>query len=406
MMSHKNRCRICNSSNLFKFLELGDLPLPNAFLREDQLTKAEPRYPLNVGFCQECGLVQLMDVVPKEEMFSEYLYYSSASRSISKHFAEQAKEVAERFPGFVVEIGSNDGTLLRALKQNDVIAVGVEPAKNIAKLANDVGLQTINDFFSKDLARRIADESGHASAIIANNVVAHIDNSHELVESVETLLAPDGVFIFEVPYLVDLVSKLEYDTIYHEHLSYFAMRPLMELFEMHDMKIFDVKRLGVHGGSIRVYVRRNNSGSVSGQIAELLMLERRLKLDSPETYSKFTARIETNKIFLQTLLKLLKDLGKRTVGYAAPAKGNVLLNYCDIDTNILPYTVDTTPAKQGLYTPGTHIPIYPPQKFRDEQPDYALMLAWNYEQEILAQEHAYHQKGGKFIIPIPYPRIV
>jgi len=403
---HRKKCRICGSSNLFKFLELGDLPLPNAFLREDQLEKAEPRYPLNVAFCEVCGLVQLMDVVPKEEMFSEYLYFSSASRPIPKHFDEQAREYADKFPGFMVEIGSNDGTLLQALKQNGVKAVGVEPAKNIAKLANESGLVTINDFFSEELANNIVDEWGYASAVIANNVVAHIDDSHGLVEGIEALLSPEGVFIFEVPYLADLISKLEYDTIYHEHLSYFAIRPLIELFDMHNMEIFDVKRLGIHGGSVRIYVRKKNSASISRQVGELLMLERRLKLDFPETYLKFAAKIETNKLFLRTVLNIIKDTGKQIIGYAAPAKGNILLNYCGIDTGILPYTIDTTPAKQGLYTPGTHIPIYPPRMFRDDSPDYALLLAWNYEREILAKEQAYRKKGGKFIIPIPYPRIV
>lgn len=406
MVLHKTRCRICDGSNLRKFLELGDLPLPNAFLREQQLNEKEPRYPLVVAFCPDCGLVQLMDVVPKEEMFTEYLYFSGASRPIPKHFAEQAREISQRFPGFMVEIGSNDGTLLRALKQHGVKAIGVEPARNIAKLANEAGLKTINDFFTEKLAKSILNERGHASAVIANNVVAHIDDVHELVKGVKTLLAPDGVFIFEVPYLEGLISKCEYDTIYHEHLSYFALRPLIELFSMHGLEIFDVKRLEVHGGSIRVYVRRSTDTTVSKRVADLIMLERRLKLDSFETYERFAARVESNKQVLKTVLTILKDEGKRIVGYTAPAKGNVLLNYCGIGTDILSYTIDTTPAKQGLYTPGMHIPIYPTQKFRDDQPDYALMLAWNYEQEILAKEQAYRDKGGKFIVPIPELRIV
>lgn len=411
MVTHKTKCRICDGSNLTKFLDLGIMPPANGFMQKSKLDSPEPMYPLVVDFCGDCGLVQLEDVVQKEVLFRDYIYFSSVTDTIPQHFAQQAEEVTERFASkdsLVVEIGSNDGVLLKALKKYGVKPLGVEPATNLAKFANSIGLETINNFFSEELAHEIAQKRRKARIIIGNNVVGHIDDLHDLVRGVNTLLEDDGVFILEVPYLVDLIEKKEYDTIYHEHLSYFSIRSLMELFGQFNMQIFDVKRfLNIHGGSIRVYVRKiNGVCRHPAKMVSLLALEKRMKLDSVETYLEFAAQIASNKKRLLSLLNKLKADGKSIVGYGAPAKGNVLLNYCKIGTETLDYIIDSTQAKQGLYTPGMHIPVLAPEKFREDCLDYALMLAWNFEEEILKKEFRYREGGGKFIIPIPDPRIV
>lgn len=402
-------CRICGDKTLHKFLSLGPMPLANGFLREHQLSGPEPSYPLDVCFCGTCGLVQLGYVVASEIMFTDYPFLTSASEPARLHFAELAEDVIQRFSiplgSLVVDIGSNDGTLLQNFQKHGMKALGVEPATNIAKLAASRGIETINDFFSQRVAEVICAERGQAKVITATNVFAHVHDLESLLRGVNYLLADDGVFTIEVPYLVDLLDKLEFDTIYHEHLSYFAVRPLITLFAKFGIGIVEVQRISHAGGSLRLCVQRS-AQSPSSSVAELLKLEAEVRLDLLETYYKFGEGVEQVKGTLLSLLKSLKGQGVSIAGYGAPAKGNVLLNYCKIGTDILDYIIDTTPFKQGCYTPGMHIPVFPESRFHETPPDYTLLLAWNYANEILRKEETYRKAGGKFIVPIPKPHLV
>lgn len=402
-------CRICHEEGLHTFLSFGSMPLVNNFLREDELSTPERRFPLDVCFCDTCGLVQLGYVVAPEIMFKEYAYVTGASEPLKTHFARLAEEIIQMFDvpraSLVVDIGSNDGTLLQNFQGLGMSVVGVEPATNISKLAASRGVETINDFFNVGVAGIIGAELGRAKVITATNVLAHVNDLENFLGGVTCLLADDGIFVIEVPYLVDLLDKLEFDTIYHEHLSYFALRPLVRFFARFDMGILKVKRISVHGGSIRLYVRKSARSSPPC-FFELLQLEDELKLDSVETYQKFAEEVGRAKEALLPLLQSLKAAGASIIGYGAPAKGNTLLNYCKIGTDILGYIIDTTPFKQGRYTPGMHIPIFPQSHFHDIPADYALLLAWNYAEAIFQKEEAYRKAGGKFIVPIPKPQIV
>jgi SAM-dependent methyltransferase len=406
-----NPCRICGNNRVTRILDLGSTPLANSFLRPEQLNKPEPRFPLVVGFCLECGLVQLDHAMPPEIMFRDYIYVSSTSQTMPAHFADYADEIVARFTrssrDLVVEIGSNDGCLLQAFRNHDVRSLGVEPAANIAAIANAAGLATVNDFFCERSARKIREGEGAAAVIIGNNVLAHIGNLKDLLAGLDVLLRPDGVAVFEVPYLVDLLAKSEFDTIYHEHLSYFALGPLQRLFQSGGMRICDVKRLPVHGGSIRVYVSREGAGmDPLPSVEALFLLEKSEKLDLLETYTAFASRVEATKRKTKMLLSELKASGASIAGYGAPAKGNTLLNYFQIGSKVIDFIVDRSPHKQGMYTPGSHIPVVPPERLLDVQPDYVLLLAWNLMDEILRQQGEYMDRGGKFIVPIPEPKVI
>jgi len=402
-------CRVCKNKRLRKFLKLGPTPLANSFLKQEQLASEEMSYPLDVYFCPECGLVQLRDVVPPEILFKDYVYLTGMSQTMKQHFYLLAVEVVNKFnlskDDLVVDVGSNDGTLLKGFKQLGTKTLGIEPATNVALVAEREGIETVNDFFSMDVAKKIIRRSGHSRVITATNVFAHINDLHEIVRTVDSLLTIDGIFVIEVPYLVDLLSKSEFDTMYHEHLSYFSLRPLVTLFKKFKMELFDVKRLPVHGGAIRCYVRRSPS-PIEDSVYQLLAQEETLRLGEFNTYLEFAANVKKIKFQLTSLLRKLKMQGCKIVGYGAAAKGNTLLNYCKIGTDILDYVVDNTPFKQGLYTPGMHISVAPPDRILQDVPDYALLLAWNYLDEILEKEQKYRELGGKFIVPIPEPRIV
>ena len=403
-------CRVCRGEALHKFLSLGPMPLANRFLREDQLSMPEPYYPLDVYYCNTCGLVQLGYTVPPEVMFKDYPYLTSPSEPMKAHFARLAEDLIQRFnllwEGLIVDIGSNDGTLLKNFQKHNIATLGVEPADNIAEWARSHGIETLNDFFSEGVAHKICAEKGQAKVILATNVFAHVDDLEDFLNGINCLLADDGILVIEVPYLVDLLNNLEFDTIYHEHLSYFAVRPLVTLFSRFGMGIVKVDRIGVHGGSLRLYVQKSADSLSSPSVNELLKLEMEAKLDSLDTYRKFADGVAQVREDLLSLLRALKAQGARITGYGAAAKGNTLLNYCKIGTDILDCITDTTPLKQGRYTPGMHIPVLPESHFHEASPDYALLLAWNYANEILQKEEKYRQAGGKFIVPIPKPRLV
>jgi SAM-dependent methyltransferase len=387
------------------------MPPSNSFLTEKQLGSPEESYPLDVYFCKNCNLVQLLDIVSPDELFKNYAYFTGASLPMKQHFALLAEDIIKTYKltsnSLVVDIGGNDGSLLSNFKKHNIKVLNVEPSANVAKVSRKLGIDTVNDYWNSETASKIYKKWGKAKVILATNVFAHVDDSHSFLEGVDLLLEEDGVFVVEVPYLVDLLEKTEFDTIYHEHLSYFAIKPMEILFEKHNLKIVDVKRIWVHGGSIRIYANKKSEAlQITNAVSELLALEKKLKLNSLETYEKFAEKVRLNREKLQKLLEKLKKEGKKIIGYGAPAKGNVLLNYCKIGTEFLDYVVDTTSFKQGKYTPGMHLYVFPVEKIREDNPDFLLLLAWNYSEQIFKKEKEYQKNGGKFIIPIPEPKIV
>ena len=409
MYNHQTHCRICKSENLTKFLDLGDQPLANSFLKTPNEFKTEQKYPLAVYFCHDCNLAQLLDVVSKEEMFSDYIYFTSGMPRISNHFKSYAEDVMERFlkPGdFVVEIASNDGILLKFFEDAGYKALGVDPAANVVKVADKLGVNTIVDFFSKKLAEQIASDKGKAKAILANNVVAHINDLHDLAGGIKGLLAEDGVFVLEAPYLIDMFDNLAYDTIYHEHVSFLAVRPLQKLFEQFDLEIFDVQIKNAQGRSLRVFIGHKGKHYVDSSVKKYVDLELSMGLNKLDSYEVMAQRAADQKERLVKILKDLKQQGKKIAAYGAPAKGNTMLNYCQIGTDILDYALDNLPAKQNLYTPGMHIHTVDSAYAHSHLPDYFLMLAWNYAEQILDAEKDFTAKGGKFIIPVEGVKII
>lgn len=403
-------CRVCLGSELRSFLSLGRQPLANSFLTAERLDLPEPVYPLDVYFCESCGHVQLMDIVPAEELFSHYLYVSGTSDALRNHFTELAGEAWDRFlaggSGLVVDIGSNDGTLLRCFQRHGVRVLGVEPAANIAASARATGVATVNRFFGEATAKAVAAEHGRAQVVTGANVFAHVDDLDDFVRGLLALVDDRGVAIIEVPYLVDLLDKLEFDTIYHEHVSYFAIGPLVRLFARFGMRVFDMRRVAIHGGSLRVFVTREaHAPPATERVGELLRLEAQRRVGDYETYRQFGARVEALRSDVLAFLDDLKAKGCRIAGYGAAAKANTLLNYCGIGTETLAYMVDKSPYKQGLYTPGSRIPVNAPEKLVEDRPNYVLILAWNFAGEIMQQQRRYAELGGRFIVPIPQPRI-
>jgi cyclopropane fatty-acyl-phospholipid synthase-like methyltransferase len=410
-MEYKVRkdCRACHSTKLKKFLSLGNMPLPNAFLTKAQLHLNENKYPLDVMFCEVCGMVQLKQVVNAPSMFTDYAYFTGASIPIRKHFDEMADSVVKKYKlgkeSFVVDIGSNDGTLLQSFKNRGVKVLGVDPAENIAKYANEHGIETICGYFSQFIIGDIILRKGHADIITATNVFAHVDDLDNFISCVQTLLRKGGTFIFEVPYLLDMLDNLEFDTIYHEHLSYFAIRPLSTLFNRLGMSITKIENINVHGGTIRVHIKNIDCG-VNTAIDYYIANESESGLYEFKTYNEFANAVKVIRKDLRSLLYNIKKHNSNIVGYGAAAKGNILINYCDIGYDLLDYIADTTTYKQGLYTPGMHVPVKSFDEYYSNPPKYTLLLAWNYADAILEKEKKYRDNGGKFIIPIPIPRIV
>jgi len=403
----EQKCRICSSKNLNLILDLGEQPPANSFINKNQLNSSESKFPLRLFWCGDCYLVQLLDIVDKEFLFRNYLYMTSASKPIVDHFKKYAQDVYEEFlkeetNPFVVEIGSNDGSLLKEFKKLGTSILGIEPATNLSNLANQSDITTKNTFFSSQVCKEII-KSRNATVVVANNVIAHVEDLQDLMHGIQILLDKNGVFIFEVPYLVDLIKKLEFDTIYHEHLSYFSILPLLKLVKQFGLEIFDIKKQSVHGGTLRIFVSKRDNYQIHNSVKIFIDDEKNLGLDKIEFYEKFSLNVkELKKNLIEILIKLKKE-NKIIFGYGAPAKGNVLLNYCEIDTKFLDYVIDTTPLKQGKYTPGMHIPIIAPSNLNNG--NVALLLSWNYESEILLKEKMFRNNGGKFLIPVPKPII-
>jgi hypothetical protein len=354
--------------------------------------------------------VQLLDVVDPEVLFREYIYVTGTSSTIATHNIKYAQTVCELLKltanDLVVEVASNDGSLLKCFKVHGVRTLGVEPASNIAATAREHGIETIDQFFNLDTARNVRATHGPAKAIIGNNVLAHVDDTRDFLAGYKALLADDGLAIIEVPYLREFVDRLEYDTVYHEHLCYFSVTTLARLCEAVGLRIVRVDHVPVHGGSIRMYAGRvEKYPNHAPDVLATMEQERKANLTSFARYEKFAADVAANRQALLELLHRLKREGKTLGAYGAPAKGNTLLNYCKIDTNLIPFTVDKNPMKVGKFTPGMHIPVLEASELLKRRPDYTLILAWNFADEIISQQEAYRDAGGKFIIPIPQPRI-
>lgn len=399
---YKKRCRICGGSDFIRILDLGKMSPANHFLEKKDLNKPERKYPLIVFWCRKCFLLQLRHIVRPDILFANYPYLTASSKPLADHFIALGREIARKFikskKDLVVEIGSNDGVLIEAIKKNCRV-LGIDPAKNIAKLSSAKGFRTICGFFSSKMARKILAEEGPAKIIIANNVIAHIDDIHDVFRGINVLLADDGCFIFEVHWVGNLIGDGGFDQIYHEHLSYFSLLSLQKLIEHAGMIIADVKIVPIHGQSLRVYVRKN--GETFPAVKKFLEEERNLGLDKISTYKKFSQRVQKNKTDILQILRKIRKERKTVIGYGAPAKGNTLLSYCGVTPSLLSAIVDTTPLKQGKYTPGTHIPIYFPDKLKEIKPDFMFILAWNYADDIVKREYDFRKKGGKFILPVP-----
>lgn len=406
-----NYCRLCKAKNLKLVLDLGKSPTPNSFLKKSQLSKPEPYFPLKVNFCAKCGQVQLSHVVPPELMFRNYAYISSTSPIMVAHFEEYTSSVFKNLKlkkgDFVVEMGSNDGTLLKQFKKLGARVLGIDPAKDIALRATKEGLLTLPHFFNSKLAKQVAEKYGKAKVVTANNVFAHIHDLDEVMTGVNELLDENGAFVIEFPYLVDFIDKNVFDSVYHEHLSYLAVKPLDNFFKSFGMQIFDCLRTPVQGGSIRIFVKKQGGKhKLSSTVARILDLEKSKKIDRVQTYLEFAKKVQETKKSLNALLVKLKKGGKSIVGYGAPGRSTTLLNYFGIDNKILDYIVDDNPYKQDLYTPGTHIPIFDIPQIQKTNPDYVLILSWNYAKPIIEKLNNYKRSGGKFIIPVPKPYIV
>ncbi len=404
-------CRVCNSSDLAQFLDLGFTPPADRFLRREQLAEPETHYPLTVNLCQCCGFVQLGQVVSPEVLYrQDYPYESSMTRSGQAHWNEFAKTVVQRFglgaDDLVVDIGSNVGVLLSAFRNNGTRILGVDPASNIVRIAERNGVETLNEFFGPAVAEEVRKTKGQASIITGTNVFAHVDDLAGFMRAVDHLLNERGVFIFEAPYFVNLVGQLEYDTIYHEHLSYLSLRPLVPFFRKFGMEVFDVEQRDIHGGSFRVYVARRGQHVVTEEVQHLLDLEKQTGVHSLDTLNTFAARVAQNRQDVLNLLRNLKQQGKTIAAVSAPAKGMTLLNYCHLGTETLDFATEKSSLKIGRFTPGTHIPVVPDSELLARKPDYVLLLAWNFAKEIIRNLNDYREAGGKFIIPIPNLKIV
>lgn len=405
------RCRACDTKEFYDAFSLGSSPLANSFLKKSELKNQERYYPLDLKLCKKCGLLQLGEIVSPDLMFRNYLYISSTSKSFRDHFDKFAKDVFKMFnldkDDLVIDIGSNDGILLKPFKKLGVKTLGVDPAKNVARIARRNGINTLVSYFDRKTANRIVKKYGKSKIITAANVFAHTDDWTEMVNAVKMTLIDDGAFIIEAPYLFDFIQKNLFDTVYHEHLSYLAVNPLVKFFKKNNLQVFKVQKTSSHGGSIRIFIKKiSGPYKVQSSLKYFLNLEKNSHLSSIKTYEKFAKNIEANKKALLRLLRGLKNRGNKIIGYGAPAKGNTLLNYFGIGPELLEFIVDDSKLKQNYYTPGTHILIISPDKLKKIKFNYLLILAWNFADSIIMNHSYLRKRGVRFIVPVPTPKII
>ena len=408
----KKNCRLCNSKRLYEFLDLGLQPPSDQFKFIKDLNKPTEYYPLKVNHCLKCGFKQLNFVVDPKILYQQnYPYESSLTNEGKKHYREFADSSVKKYElnknDLSVDIGSNTGTLVKAFKDNKLKAIGIDPAPNICKIANKRNIKTFNSFFNSEITKKIIKKYGRAKIVTGTNVFAHVDNLNLFVKNIKNLLHPKkGVFVIEVPHFLHLIKKLEYDTIYHEHLSYITVSPLIKFFKRYKLEIIDIQQRDIHGGSIRIFISNKGNYFPNKSVQNICKIENKEKINSRKTLDNFSNKVKKNRLQIVSLLTKLKNQNKKVVVLSAPAKGMTLLNYCKIDNDYIEYATEKSSIKQGLLTPGTNIKVFSDNKILQTKPDYALLLAWNFAKEIIKNNRSFMKRGGKFIIPIPKVKIV
>jgi SAM-dependent methyltransferase len=404
------KCLGCGSKLPGAFLDLGAMPLANGYIDPRDQDREEIAYRLAVAHCPNCDLVQLTHRVAPEDLFSNYLYFSSFSHAFLKHAEDMAEALTSRFAlgdgSLVMEIGSNDGYLLQFFEQRGIPVLGIEPARNIAKVANESGIPTMAVFFGPDSVARILKARGQADTIIGNNVLAHVPLINGFLLCVKECLKPTGSAVFEFPYLKDLLDHTEFDTIYHEHVFYYSLTAVRVLAERAGLELYDVSRQDIHGGSLRVFLQKEGQYEISGSVRKMLLEEEECGITGEQLYDKFGDKVEKLKARLAELLTELKKSGKTIAAYGAAAKGNTLLNYIGVDNSVIDFVTDRSPHKQGFLLPGSKIPILHQDELLKRMPDYTIILAWNFTEEIVAQQAEYRRRGGRFVVPIPQVRVL
>lgn len=408
----RTTCRACDGHHLEPILDLGSTPLANRLLNESEFTQPEPHFPLELVFCSDCTLLQITETVPPDVLFRDYVYFSSFSDTMLAHAKQLADSLiaAHRLDNnsLVVEAASNDGYLLKNYAARGIPVLGVEPARNIAAVANANGVRTVCEFFGREIATRLRSEGFLSDVFHANNVLAHVADLPGFVAGIAAILKPAGIAVIESPYALDMLEEIEFDTIYHEHLCYYSLTALDRLFTSQGLTIVDVERIEIHGGTLQLTIQPTSTGTiaVSQRVKDLLSHEQRWGIDQLAAYRDFATRVGNLKAELLSLLKRLKAEGKSIAAYGASAKGSTLLNYFGLGRETLDFLVDRSTVKQGKYAPGTHLRIDSPTRLLEDQPDFVLLLTWNFADEILSQQQEYIRRGGRFILPLPVPRIV
>ena len=409
-MKTKN-CRFCGTKLVQNFADLGISPLSNSFLNTKQIKQKEPIYPLHVFVCSNCLLVQLEEFESPQEIFSNYAYFSSYSNTMLEHSKKYTNMMIDRFnfneKSQIIEVASNDGYLLQYFKERKIPILGIEPAENVGKVAEKKGITTIYKFFGSKTATELVKSGEKADLLLGNNVLAHVPDLNDFVKGLKILLKSNGVITMEFPHLLQLIQQNQFDTIYHEHFSYFSFLVVQKIFSVHQLTIFDVDEIDIHGGSLRIYAKHkeNKNLKISSKVLKLINKESKFNLDKIESYSTFQKNINKLKEEIYEFFKIAKKDGKKIVGYGAPAKGNTMLNYCKITNQLIEYTVDKNAHKQGLFLPGTHLSIETPDKIKETKPNYILILPWNLKDEVMEQLKFIREWGGKFVTTIPKVKI-